>query len=459
MPGNWVEPIKKTLAVECSPAEGSETDSPGEMSWSPTPDVARIDGSLRTDRVVDTSSTRAKGVSFVELRDIAPGSEPKIMQRKLLKRSSTLSSLQDVARGSAAEKNNFKGYVHYNWFSSIPWIFKGSGMNVFFLLGFVTAYAIVVVIIVETTGTEDAVDVGTDVTVGIGGCMALLLAFRLNVCYSRWWEGRLLWGRVIESARSLVTMSLSLEADAEPRSTEAAVKRAVAETLAGWSILFAIALKFHLREAELPRDAGTFKSIERLLNGKGSIVLGGGRSSGGQGAAVINRLRSSAHPPLHALRCIRHAIRRVIGQMRLADVAVTAVENSLNNLSGEMHGALTGCERILRTPCPPGYVGVLRVSLLFFLMLLPFVLLEIGYFLIPVVFCTAFVLLGAEEVAIQLEQPFGDDQNDLPLDFYCFTLEADLMTLLDENLEDDDVDDSNASDNSRNSVDDLKYSP
>jgi len=104
MPGNWVEPIKKTLAVECSPAEGSETDSPGEMSWSPTPDVARIDGSLRTDRVVDTSSTRAKGVSFVELRDIAPGSEPKIMQRKLLKRSSTLSSLQDVARGSAAEK-------------------------------------------------------------------------------------------------------------------------------------------------------------------------------------------------------------------------------------------------------------------------------------------------------------------------------------------------------------------
>ena len=87
------------------------------------------------------------------------------------------------------------------------------------------------------------------------------------------------------------------------------------------------------------------------------------------------------------------------------------------------------------------------------------------------VFLTAFVLLGAEEVAIQLEQPFGDDQSthahnrrhltrlcltrlslslslvwtdDLPLDSYCFNLEADLMTLLDEKLEDvgsfDDVD-------------------
>ena len=45
------------------------------------------------------------------------------------------------------------------------------------------------------------------------------------------------------------------------------------------------------------------------------------------------------------------------------------------------------------------------------------------------------MLLGAEEVAIQLEQPFGDDQNDLPLDSYCFTLEADLMTMLDERLD------------------------
>ena len=55
---------------------------------------------------------------------------------------------------------------------------------------------------------------------------------------------------------------------------------------------------------------------------------------------------------------------------------VTALELTLNGMTDELHGALTGCERILRTQCPPGYVGVLRVSLLFFLMLLPLVLLE-----------------------------------------------------------------------------------
>ena len=60
---------------------------------------------------------------------------------------------------------------------------------------------------------------------------------------------------------------------------------------------------------------------------------------------------------------------------------------------------------------------------------------RIGYWLIPVVFATGFVLLGAEEVAVQLEQPFGDDSNDLPLDNMCFNLEADLMTLLNEEVE------------------------
>ena len=39
------------------------------------------------------------------------------------------------------------------------------------------------------------------------------------------------------------------------------------------------------------------------------------------------------------------------------------------------------------------------------------------------------------QVAIQLEQPFGEDQNDLPLDFYCFSLEENMMTLLDEKIE------------------------
>lgn len=348
--------------------------------------------------------------------------------KRALSRSKTLSGLQSTARTHAQRMDYYKGFNHHNWFLSIRWIFKGSGKNVFLPLFVFIGFAILVVVVVESLGLESKLDLETDVTVGLGGCMALLLAFRLNVCFSRWWEGRILWGRVVESSRSLVTMALSLEADCEPSSEEAAAHRANAEGLAGWSIAFAVALKFHLRETPFVEDALISKSIERLLKGKGLAF----------GSGAIQRLKNSAHPPLHALRCIRHAARRVLNQRRDTGdhaLSVIALENNFNALTGDLHGALTGCERILRTPCPPGYVGVLRLSLAFFLLLLPFVLLEIGYWLIPVVFCTAFVLLGAEEVAIQLEQPFGDDQNDLPLDFICHQLEADLVNLLDERVD------------------------
>ena len=341
-----------------------------------------------------------------------------------LSRSYTLNRLQDRSRAAAEEHNNYRGFNHHNWLLSIRWIFKGSGSNMFIPLGVSTLFSAAVVVTVELLHAREQVDLDTDVTTGLSGCMALLLAFRLNVCYSRWWEGRLLWGRVIEGARSLVTIALALEADAEPGSEEAKYKRGFAEGLAGWSIAFAVALKFHLRGDAFEGDKCEAQ-ISRLLKGKGLAF----------GSTAIHRLKQSRHPPLHALRSIRHAIRRVVRESRSEGAEVIALENQFNTISSEFHIALTGCERILRTPCPPGYVGVLRVSLVFFLMLLPFVLLEIGYWLIPVVFCTGFVLLGAEEVAIQLEQPFGDDQNDLPLDSYCYTLEADLMSLLDEKVE------------------------
>ena len=56
-----------------------------------------------------------------------------------------------------------------------------------------------------------------------------------------------------------------------------------------------------------------------------------------------------------------------------------------------LRAARSGCERILRTPCPPGYVGVLRLSLVFFLLLLPFVLLEIGCKTAPMMLLSTFL--------------------------------------------------------------------
>ena len=353
---------------ESSPNDGTLDPS---RSWNRLP----LTPDSQISAVVEDSLTNGNGDAGQPVRVARPsvsfkmdpsGEQRPPPPRRSLSRSGTLNSMQVRARMFAAEQNNYKDFNHHNWVMSIRWIFKGSGVNVFIPLIMVVTFATLVVTAVQITHSTDSIDLGTDVTVGVGGCMALLLAFRLNVCYSRWWEGRLLWGQIINGARGLVSLALSLEADAEPRSEEARQWRACAEGLAGWSIAFAVALKSHLRETKFEVDPHLQRTIERLLKGKGMAF----------GSSAIQRLKNSGHAPLHAVRSIRHANRRLVGQQRKAGCEVTALENSLNTYSSDFHTALTGCERILRTPCPPGYVGVLRVSLLFFLMLLPLVLLE-----------------------------------------------------------------------------------
>ena len=95
---------------------------------------------------------------------------------------------------------------------------------------------------------------------------------------------------------------------------------------------------------------------------------------------------------------------------------------------------LQGCEKLLRTPCAPGYVGVLRCAMFALLSLLPFLVLELSFGTIPIVVATGFVLLVAEDLAVQLEVPFGDDANDLPLRAYCLTIFADVFDIFDEHM-------------------------
>ena len=66
------------------------------------------------------------------------------------------------------------------------------------------------------------------------------------------------------------------------------------------------------------------------------------------------------------------------------------------------------------------------------LALLPLLILELSFGAVPVVALTGFVLLASEDLAVQLEVPFGTDANDLPLDTYCLTIEADVLALLEE---------------------------
>lgn len=253
----------------------------------------------------------------------------------------------------------------------------------------------------------------------LSGTMSLLLAFRLNACYKRWWDARLLWGEAINGPRSLLTL-LQPDAACDGAGAEASCSR---EQISGWSIAFALALKHHLRgealalpprpTGMLPEPTGEHDSLYRLLS-----------------TSQLWHLVNSSHAPLYALgrlrRCVDERLRRTAS-------ARPALEHNLFAVTESMLRCLTGCERIRKTPLPPGYVGVLRAVMLIVLGFLPFVLVDsIPFGNIGIVAVTSYILLEVEDIAVQMENPFGYESNDLPLDSLCLTVQADVLRLLDE---------------------------
>jgi hypothetical protein len=92
---------------------------------------------------------------------------------------------------------------------------------------------------------------------------------------------------------------------------------------------------------------------------------------------------------------------------------------------------LGACERILKTPFPYGYVVHLRTFMLLWLLSLPFALVEVaGWLTIPICIAVAYALLGIESIAVEIENPFGHDYNDLPLATICQTIESNCYELL-----------------------------
>ena len=89
-----------------------------------------------------------------------------------------------------------------------------------------------------------------------------------------------------------------------------------------------------------------------------------------------------------------------------------------------------GCERILKTPIPFAYAVHIRQMLAIYVVTLPFALVgEMGWATIPTVAVVAFGMIGIEEAGNEIEDPFGTDPNDLPLEALCATIAKDVAAL------------------------------
>ena len=277
---------------------------------------------------------------------------------------------------------------------------------------------------------DEHVQIPSEAAMTLGTVSGLLLAFRLQAAYNKWWEARCLWGDVIKISRMLVSELLSNIDD-----KETGKDGSVLET-AAWCLLVAMSLKRHLR-------GGGAQQIEIDRHSSKDQLKAGSKLIGQCRALGHAELEQTRHPPLcavyHLQRSINKGLRTTVSKRRSSICpGVTSVyEVCLLKaaLSGHTNGliaAITAAERILTAPCPPGYVGVHRYIMMTWLILLPFSLVGfLGWRTVPMVLAISFLTLAVEQVAVEIEQPFGDGHNGLPMQTYVRQVEADLTGLLD----------------------------
>ena len=229
----------------------------------------------------------------------------------------------------------------------------------------------------------------------LGLVLSIFLSFRNNACHERWWEGRKLWGQLLIETRSFVRQGNALLADDAP------LRRRVSRLLVG----FAHALAARLRGRDEAAAAAPW-----LAPGQQALLQ-----------------RQNIPDGLLALVAAELAVPLRGG--RLDPYLYACFEQRLHALSSVQ----AACERIAGTPLPFAYTLLLHRCAWLFCVLLPFGLAGALGWATPVVsMLLAYAFFGLDQLGEELEEPFGLEPNDLPLDAMVRTLEIDVLDALGE---------------------------
>lgn len=103
---------------------------------------------------------------------------------------------------------------------------------------------------------------------------------------------------------------------------------------------------------------------------------------------------------------------------------------SLDNSLQALNDVLVNSERVLNTPLPIAYAIAISQITWLYVFLLPFqLLLDLGWITIPATVAASYIILGIFFIGHEIENPFGNDVNDLPLDLFCQQIVEDMETI------------------------------
>ncbi|HEY9258370.1 bestrophin family protein, partial [Chitinophaga sp.] len=224
--------------------------------------------------------------------------------------------------------------------------------------------------------------------------ISLLLVFRTNTAYDRWWEGRRQWGALVNSSRNLA-MKIQAMLPADNQEDRLFFKVMIPN--------FAFGLKNHLRKTYLHNE------MEAVP---------------GQEPAHTD---ISKHVPNQLAQQMTSKVMDLYRDGQLTGDQLILLNPELQSFA-DICGA---CERIKNTPIPFSYSVFIKKFIFFYVMSMPFAyVFSLGYLIIPMIVFIFFVLASLELIAEEIEDPFGKDANDLPIDTICSNIRLHVSELL-----------------------------
>ncbi|HEY2859559.1 MAG TPA: bestrophin family ion channel [Terracidiphilus sp.] len=225
----------------------------------------------------------------------------------------------------------------------------------------------------------------------VGVALALFLGFRNSSAYDRWWEGRRLWGGLVNTTRSLARQALTMTG-------EASGKRDFINML----IAFTYAMRDQLRGDTFIRSA---ELLPPML------------------AAEVDGAR---YKPVIILQAMGSWVAERRSDGAFSDIIESAIDRNLVELSN----ILGGCERIASTPVPFSYSVMIHRVVYFYCALLPFGLVDAIAWMTPAVaLALAYSFIALDSLAGELETPFKRDENGLALDAISLNIELSLREM------------------------------
>lgn len=232
----------------------------------------------------------------------------------------------------------------------------------------------------------------------LGVALGLLLVFRTNASYDRFWEGRRLLGSIVNRSRDLARQAVGYidGADEASSADRAEVVRLI-------RVFYALLRQYLRRERDLS-------------------VLGAELNEEERSEAELVAVR-----PVLASVWLTRVLSRTSREGRLSSEKLHFMDANITQLVDFWGGA----ERIMKTPIPFAYAQHIKSFLLLFCFTAPFAMVEQMRWYTPIASAVlSFGMFGIEEIGIEIEDPFGYDPNDLPLDLIGERLAEDTADML-----------------------------